>query len=116
MKFQEAIYCKKCGIIIKDSSIKVQKRAFCKYCFKQENKELWQFKKDIVNEKRRPLRRKEQIKKICICCNKEFETAKQKQLTCGSAECQKAMKNAKNRIMMRENRKYYTKNCKVCGK
>lgn len=98
MKFQEAIYCKSCGIIIKNSSLKQPKRAYCKYCYKQETKEIWEWKKDIENDRRRPLRRLEQTSKTCICCGKEFETARKQQVTCGSDECQKMMKNIKAKI------------------
>ena len=100
--FVEATNCKSCGIIIKNSSIKEPRRAFCKYCYKQENKEIWEWKKDIVNEQRRPLRRKPKEEKNCICCNEKFETAKKQQVTCGKTECQKLMKNIKARIKRKE--------------
>lgn len=103
MKFQEATNCKSCGIIIKNSSIKEPKRAYCKYCWKHEEKEFWIFKKDIVNEKRRPLRRKPQEEKNCICCNEKFLTAKKYQITCGKDVCQKLLKNIKAKIKRKNN-------------
>lgn len=95
------MYCKTCGIIIKNSSIKEPRRMYCKYCYKQENKKAWDWKKDLINEIRRPLRRLEQRTGLCICCNKEYTTAREKQVTCGDDKCQKIMKNTKAKIKRR---------------
>lgn len=104
MKFQPAKYCKSCGVIILNSSIKEKNRAFCKYCYKQEEKEDWLFKKDIVNAARRPLRRKPQEEKTCVCCNTKFSTAKKYQITCGKIECQRLLKNVRAKIERRKNK------------
>ena len=98
MKFQPVEHCKKCGIIILNSSIKEPNRAYCKYCYKEEEREIWEHKKDIVNAKRRPLRRKKQRTDKCICCGDEFTTAREKQVTCGKIECQRLMKNVKAKM------------------
>lgn len=105
MKFEPAIYCKMCGIIILNSSIKEKRRAYCRYCYKQETKEIWQWKKDIENEKRRPKRRKEQRIGKCICCSATFETARKNQVTCGKKECKDLMKNVKAKLARREKNK-----------
>lgn len=115
MKLTDNCFCKTCGIVIKNSSIKQKNRTYCKYCFKDETKRVWEFKKDIINPKRKVIRRLPREKKKCICCNKEFETARKQQVTCGDIKCQKAMKNAKNRINLKENRKFYTRNCTICN-
>ena len=115
MKFVEATHCKSCGIIIKGSSIKQKRRAFCKYCYKKECQESWVFKKDIVNEERRLLRKKQQIEKTCICCGKKYKTAYLDQKTCGNMDCQNLMKKIQERIQRKEKRVFYTKNCKVYG-
>ena len=114
MKFQVQKQCRKCGIIILNSSLKVKNRAFCKYCFKTVVSEIWQLKKDKANARRRPLRRLPQSQKNCLVCNKSFLTAKKEQYTCGDDFCQKKLKNARARIKAREERKFYTKNCLVC--
>ena len=102
MKFQVQKQCRKCGIIILNSSLKVKNRAFCKYCFKTVVSEIWQLKKDKANARRRPLRRLPQSQKNCLVCNKTFSTAKKEQYTCGDDFCQKKLKNARARIKARE--------------
>lgn len=114
MKFQQKLQCRECGIIILNSSLKVPNRALCKYCFKTVNAEIWQSKKDIVNARRRPLRRLPQSQRDCLVCSKPFSTAKKEQVTCGDDFCQKKLKNARARIEARETRKFYTKICLVC--
>ena len=109
MKCQVQKQCRKCGIIILNSSLKVKNRAFCKYCFKTVVSEIWQLKKDKANARRRPLRRLPQSQKNCLVCNKTFSTAKKEQYTCGDDFCQKKLKNARARIKAREERKLIAK-------
>lgn len=100
--FVEATYCTGCGIIIKDSSIKYDGRALCKYCYKTYCSDRWLLVKDERNEKRRAVRKKKQYNYRCLCCGKEFISARKNRLTCGDSNCQKSLKRAQERIKRKE--------------
>lgn len=102
MRFVESVYCSGCGIIIKDSSIKYDGRALCKYCYKSYCRDRWLLIKDERNEARRAVRKKKQYNYKCLCCSTEFISGRKGRLTCGNPECQKILKKVQEKIKKRE--------------
>ena len=103
MKFQVQKQCRKCGIIILNSSLKVKNRAFCKYCFKTVVSEIWQLKKDKANARARIKAREERkfYTKNCLICKSEFVTTQPRKLNCKD-ECIREYKNNKKKKLQNE--------------
>ncbi len=93
--------CRTCGILL-SSSIAAKNRRVCKYCLKAEKTQWRQRNKDKVNEARKLVRRKPKQTKRCVVCGKDFETAKECDLTCGK-DCSKIYTDFMKRKFFKSN-------------